>query len=156
MCHKLERQNFVHSRLNDKRCTKTNSEGSALVIAIFIIVVMSLLGASLVKMLSTTAESIAYEVLGTRAYNAAQIGIQWQIQQVFPLNGDPATCSNNDVNRPDLSTTEGLENCRIKALLCEETTIQTTTFYTITSRGECEINDVITSRKLEVKAKSTN
>lgn len=146
MCHK--NRSHLHRRV----------KGSALVIAIFIIVVMSLLGAALVKMLATSAESIVYEVLGTRAYNAAQIGIQWQIQQIFPLDGDPPVCINNDASRPDLSAIKGLEKCQIIALTCSATDITTMSInlYTVTSTGVCNINGVLTSRKLEVQAKSTN
>ncbi|MEW6989180.1 pilus assembly PilX N-terminal domain-containing protein [Colwelliaceae bacterium 6441] len=138
--------------LNYRKETPTvRPKGSALVIAIFIIVVMTLLGTALVRMLSTSAETIVYEVLGTRAYNAAQIGLQWQLQQVFPLNNTAQLCSGTV---PDLKNTEGLENCKVSVQCDDSLIVDTRRFYTIKSTGQCEVADVITSRTLEVIAKS--
>ena len=71
---------------------KKNARGSALIMAVFVIVVMTVLGAALMRILSASAESVAYEVLGTRALAAAQTGAQWQLQQVFPLNSGALHC----------------------------------------------------------------
>ena len=63
---------------------KSNHSGSALVIAIFVLVIMTLIGSALIRMQSSSAETVVYEVMGTRAYAAAQTGIQWQLTEVFP------------------------------------------------------------------------
>ena len=60
-------------------------QGSMLVIAIFIIVVISLLAASLSRILSSTADSVANEVYSAKAYYAADSGMEYGIYQV--LNG---------------------------------------------------------------------
>jgi MSHA biogenesis protein MshP len=129
--------------------------GSSLVIAVFILVVMSLLGAALIKMMRTNEDAYAYEVLGTRAYNAAQSGMQRKLQQIFPLRvagSDPAACTNDE--RFDFSDNiVGLSGC-FTTTNCESLTHETTTFYTITSRGECAINGEFTSRAVEVEVKS--
>ncbi|WP_206485138.1 pilus assembly PilX N-terminal domain-containing protein [Thalassotalea sp. G2M2-11] len=132
---------------------KRDNQGSALVIAIFVIVVMTVIGAALVRMLSTSAETIAYEVLGTRAYNAAQIGLQWRLQQVFPLNEPAKACNALTDPKPALSTITGLENCTIASLNCVDEQIAGTRYYTITSTGQCNIAGVLTSRTLEVQAR---
>ena len=62
--------------LSIKSRSSNKQKGSALVLAIFIIVVMTLLGTALVRMISTNAETIVYEVVGIRAYQAAQAAIQ--------------------------------------------------------------------------------
>ena len=68
------------------------STGSALVIAIFIIVVMTIIGTALVRMINTEAQTIAYEVLGTRAFQAAQTGLQRRLQLVYPLGTSAGNC----------------------------------------------------------------
>ncbi|HBY85826.1 MAG TPA: type II secretory pathway component, partial [Colwellia sp.] len=65
--------------------TSNEQRGSALVLALFIIVVTTLLGAALVRMISANSETIAYEVIGTRAYQAAQAGAQRKLSELFPL-----------------------------------------------------------------------
>ena len=137
-------------------------KGSALVLAIFIIVVMTVLGASLTRMMSSSAETIAYEVLGTRAYTAAQSGIQWQLQQLFPLGGNTQSCGSISTNIPDISSVNGLKSCEINALTCDEFTYtdgaDTVTYYTIESTGQCYISDgtdktILTSRTIKVEAR---
>ncbi len=130
-------------------------KGSALVIAIFVIVVMSLLGSALVRMLNAEAETIAYEVLGTRAFQAAQTGLQVKLSELFPLGGTSGSCD-ADVN-VNLSVIEGLENCDVERAECSIDTpipVDGITYYTIISEGQCDFGGVITSRTLEVKART--
>jgi len=139
---------------------KSTQRGSSLVIAIFILVVMTLLGTALLNMMAKNEEAYSYEIMGTRAYNAAQSGLQRKLQQIFPLktatnNGLDATmCS---VNQYAFNTITGLENC-FADISCEivNHTIdnQETLYFTVTSVGQCEINGEVTSRAVEVQAKS--
>lgn len=126
--------------------------GSALVIAVFIIVIMTLLGTSLVRMMSASAETVAYEVLGTRAYQAAQSGLQRKLAAVFPLEPIIGVCTTSELY--DFSAIQGLENCRATSVECTETEILGVTYYTIKSRGQCDIAGVLTSREIEVRASS--
>ena len=142
------------------KCRYPNQQtGSALVIAIFVIIVLSALGAALVKMLDSSQESVAYEVLGTRAYTAAQSGLQWQLAKVFPLNSPAITCADIDNPPPDNPTppsfnhTLGLAQCEVSvsytsfehAGIC---------YYSITAEGTCAIGSESTSRKIAVEARS--
>ena len=129
-------------------------QGSSLVIAIFIIVVMALLGATLLKMVMTNEEDYAYEVLGTRAYNAAQTGLQWKLQQIFPLNTNPnvGACTDDGLA---LTTVEGLNQCSA-IVTCTAITHDSVNYFTVTSVGQCNINGETTSRMVEVQAKSLN
>ena len=129
----------------------SKQQGSALVIAIFIITVMTLLGAALVRMVSSNAETIAYEVIGTRAYQAAQAGAQRKLSELFPLNG-PRVCTGGGY---DFSSIQGLENCEAINVTCEEdATVDGVSYYTVTSTGQCEVAGVFTSRNIAIKAKS--
>ena len=131
-------------------------KGSALVIAIFVIIVISLLGLALVKMLDSSQENLAFEVLGTRAYNAAQSGIQWQLAQIFPLDGSTQLCSAISNSPPDISAISGFEGCEIKLAVdsCVDFIHDSTRYYTIISTGQCDIGSEITSRTIEIEAKS--
>ena len=133
-------------------------KGSALVMAIFIIVVMTLLGSALVRMVSSNAETIAYEVLGTRAYLSAQSGAQFRMQQLFPLNSantDAVECDDLPANTvPNFGSAEGLHNCIVSELTCTDFTHENVTYYTITSTGQCTIDNEVTSRTIEIEARS--
>jgi len=133
---------------------KNKQRGSAIVIAIFVIVVMALLAAGLVKILSSSAESVAYEVIGTRAYAAAQTGAQWQLLEVFPHNTNTATACKSNIAEPDLSSVEGLEFCQAKVSCDDSGTFEGTTYYVITSVGQCSFGGVITSRTVTIEARS--
>jgi MSHA biogenesis protein MshP len=130
--------------------------GSALVIAIFIIIVLSALGAALVNMLDSSQEGVAYEVLGTRAYTAAQSGLQWQLAEVFPLNSDAVVCKSPtviDSRIPTFNNSQGLAQCNI-SVSCVDFERDSIRYYTITSTGECIIDGEVTSRRVAVEARS--
>ncbi len=129
-----------------------SNRGSALVIAIFVIIVISLLGATLVKMMASSQENLAFEVLGTRAYTAAQSGAQWQLSQVFPLDNGNVSCGNGEPIK-EQNNINGLLGCSAKAS-CSSFESDGVNYYTITSVGECEIDGEKTSRKIEVEARS--
>jgi MSHA biogenesis protein MshP len=135
---------------------KDRQSGSALVIAIFVIIVLSLLGAALVKILDSSQESVAFEVLGTRAYNAAQTGIQWQLAQLFSLDGSIKMCSEISNIPPDISAVSGFEGCEIQLTVgsCVDFLHDSSRYYTITSTGQCSVGAEVTSRTLEVEARS--
>ena len=66
--------------------------GSALIVAIFLVVVMGLLSASLLSMKTTQQQMTIQEVISTRAWWAAHSGMEWGLTQVLPLHGALAVC----------------------------------------------------------------
>ncbi len=152
----------LNSRLKNLHCNTQylqilkTQQGSALVVAIFIIIVMSLLGATLVSMLDSSQESVAYEVLGTRAYTAAQSGAQWQLGQIFPAGLASDAVNGCSVESPPIIVNiEGLKGCVIvDPVACTEFVHDGVHYYTITSTGECKIGGEVTSRTVEVEARS--
>ncbi|OKY24861.1 MULTISPECIES: pilus assembly PilX N-terminal domain-containing protein [Thalassotalea] len=128
--------------------------GSALVIAIFVIVVMSLLGVALVKMLRTSSNTVVYEVLGTRAFHAAQTGMQWQLNKLFPLNNPAQRCTSFGP-APRIDSVDGFQNCQVINTTCEDNIeVSGVRYYRLTSTGSCAVDDVVTSRTIEVQARS--
>jgi MSHA biogenesis protein MshP len=129
--------------------------GSALVIAIFVIIIMSLLGAALVKMMASSQESVVYEVLGTRAYAAAQTGVQWQLGELFPIGSSAKRCSAVNKVPPTISQAKGFNGCEIASPIeCNDFSHQGIIYYTIKSIGQCDLDGESTSRIIEVEARS--
>lgn len=159
---------FHNERLAKICVTRKANKGSALVIAVFVIVVMSLLGLSLIRMLQTSGNAVAYEVLGTRAYQSAQVGLQFALRERFPLAPSPVThcdgttvtpisaASSSNITAPNFAAVPGLLNCRVTALTCSDIRVNNTIYYTIESTGECVSADVVTTRTLQVTAKTIN
>lgn len=140
---------------NNKLLYYKKQAGSTLVIAIFIIVVLSSLGAALVRVLDSSQQSVAFEVLGTRAYTTAQFGLQWQLAQVFPL-APPAQarrCADVSTTPPSLANVDGLKGCSV-SVSCNDFQHSGVTYYTITATGQCDIEGEKTSRTVEVEARS--
>jgi len=134
--------------------TLNKQKGSALVLAIFVIVVVTLLGATLVRIMSSNAETIAYEVIGTRSLQAAKAGAQRKMSELFPLLPSVGACEVNS-DPWDFSTIKGLEGCEAINVSCiSGPTVDGVTYYTITSTGQCTVAGVFTSRQIEIKARS--
>jgi len=153
MCHN-DRKSNIYKRKYSVNLVNTQQKGSAIVIAIFVIVVMALLAAGLVKILASSAESVAYEVIGTRAYAAAQTGVQWQLLEIFPHDTDTKTACQSTITEPDFSNVEGLEYCEATVTCNDDGEFDGTTYYIITSTGQCSVGGVITSRTIEIEARS--
>ncbi|MEE2025916.1 MULTISPECIES: type II secretory pathway component [Alkalimonas] len=84
--------------------------GSALVVAIFVIVVIFGLLLAMSRLLQSSSESVVYEVLGTRALFAAQSGLELAATELFPLSEPTANCPDNPVTY--WFAGEGLHQCR--------------------------------------------
>jgi MSHA biogenesis protein MshP len=155
--------------ISPKKHSIKAQQGSALVIAVFIIVIMTVLGLALVRMLGASSESIAYEVIGTRAYATAQTGAQWAGREIFPLGtGTTLHCDGRIVSESSASTSAiqtlnppsgisnatGLAGCEISKLTCEDLKYDGVAYFTITSTGQCNVGAVITSRTIVIEARS--
>jgi MSHA biogenesis protein MshP len=61
--------------------------GFTIVSAIFLLVVLSVLGAMILVVSTTQSTTSAQDVQGSRAYHAARVGLEWGLYQVLdPLN----------------------------------------------------------------------
>jgi len=154
--------------ISTKKHSIKTQQGSALVIAVFIIVVMTVLGLALVRMLGASSESVAYEVIGTRAYATAQTGAQWAGREIFPLGtGTALHCDGRIVSESSSSSTTqilnppsginkagGLAGCEISQLKCDDLKYDGVAYFTISSTGQCQVGGVITSRTIVIEARS--
>ncbi|MDH5432967.1 MAG: pilus assembly PilX N-terminal domain-containing protein [Gammaproteobacteria bacterium] len=126
--------------------------GISLVMLLFIIIIVSLLAAGLVNLNSQSQISLSHHILSQQAFSAAESGANIQAMQLFPVDGSPGNCSNQNF----IFNTQGLKNCQA-ITSCSATTINSHTFYTIVSQGQCAVNSPMqATRTIEVRFKSIN
>ncbi|MFT4993404.1 MAG: MSHA biogenesis protein MshP [Paraglaciecola sp.] len=157
MCHKSRAKNgpgvFISQRLNRGQ-PRLEQQGSMLIIALFLIIVMALLGLTLSRLLSASSDAIIYEVYGQRALNAANAGSEAQIALTFPVSG-VASCSTTIGPTIDFSSVPGLEGCAVSAQCTQFSVVDggvTLTYYKFSSTGTCKAGDVVATRTLQVDA----
>lgn len=150
--------------------------GGALAIAVFVIIVMSLLSVAISRSISASSNQTVYEVLGTRALLAAEAGNELMLRQLFPLatvglpNPTAVTCPNEDTRlRFEALNIEGLNECVVTtSCRSNPTPVSNTqnTYYFVESTGVCKAvmasedtdfacqnsDQTCVSRKVEVEA----
>jgi MSHA biogenesis protein MshP len=129
--------------------------GSMLVIALFVIIVLGLLGLTMTRLLSSSSETIIYEVLGQRALNAARAGIECAIaDEIDKLDvgeiDEQATACPNPISKEFTSVT-GLENCRY-GVVPNSKLVAGRTYWTFTSTGTCTAGKINVTRTVYVDA----
>lgn len=72
------------------RPARRHDQGFALVSAIFLMVVLGLLGALMVSMSNTQQIAATRDTLGSRAYYAARAGMEWGVYQALQAGSCPA------------------------------------------------------------------
>jgi MSHA biogenesis protein MshP len=81
--------------MNSRPVLRRLQRGFSIATAIFLVVVLALLGAFIVSITSIQQSSQQIDLQGVRAYQAARAGIEWAAFQVLDPNNalNPATCS---------------------------------------------------------------
>ncbi|GAW94425.1 MULTISPECIES: hypothetical protein [Colwellia] len=150
-----------------KACTylaySSKQQGSSLILALFVIIILTLLGSVLMRMISTSSETVSQEILGTRAYMAANSAMQAELQLLFPFSVTSSdTCDTAFTDKPyDLQTAfgediPGLYDCEATTS-CENyhTGLDGTKYYRLTSTGECGSGVMDANSKVIVKSSRT-
>lgn len=147
-------------RLEQPTSLLQRQSGSALVVAIFVIVVLGLLVSVLSKLVQTSSDSVAIEVQGNRAFMAAQSGMQRAMLLLYPLDDpfDEDACDvqfPKDFNAADVASATG--QCTAK-VLCNSYLYsgagQTKTHYRLESTGRCEAGNTVTTRKVAIETRT--
>ncbi|MDU0353116.1 MSHA biogenesis protein MshP [Paraglaciecola aquimarina] len=128
-------------------------QGSMLTIALFVIVVFGLLGITMTRVLSSSSESIVYEVLGQRALNAARSGLERCLAAEYPVTVGVSACSNP--TNFDFSALKGLESCSAQVIpnnITVSDNSQTYSYVKFSSIGRCGAGSVIVTRSVYVDA----
>jgi MSHA biogenesis protein MshP len=124
--------------------------GFSLPVVVGVIVLAAVLGAAMVNLVATGQQSVALEVVSTRAFYAAESGAQFGMQRLFPPSGAAASCANANV----AFDTNGLSGCNATISCTSTGPVNGTMFYTITSSGRCSSGPTQATRTIQVKARS--
>ena len=136
--------------------------GSALVVAIFVIVVLGLLVSVLSKLVRTSSDSAVIEVQGNRAFMAAQSGIQRAMLELYPVGGSFTACSDGLLADYDsFEIAAPTEECTAR-VTCEaynepsdpDYDEKIASHYRLESTGTCEAGNTITTRKLAIETRA--
>ncbi len=161
--------NRDQNKKNRFRHRFVGQRGGALAVAIFIIVVMSILGVAMVRILGDLGRATVSDVYGTRAYAAARSGAELFLTDLFPLDApvDTSVCSVRDTSvplnnpfTPDLTqafAVPGLNGCSAE-VACDYLDLgaidpaYTGTHFRIITRGICDAGDMEYSKEVILEA----
>lgn len=123
-----------------------NEKGFSLPLAIFILVIVSLLALAIFRMTALNQQAVAQEVLTARALFAAESGAQVQMMRIFPISG-PANCAAHSI----AVTTAGLNACSFNST-CSVLIVNSQSYYNVESIGRCAIGGVSAQRTIQMQA----
>jgi MSHA biogenesis protein MshP len=122
--------------------------GLGLATALFVITVMAFLAAAIFQLVRNNSETTGEEIMLIRSFYAAQTGIQFGMNRVFPPDGSATTCTAPVTTFPDYLLEEnGLSECTAE-VTCTPLTVSGEIYYTVESTGTC--GEV--SRTIQVRA----
>lgn len=129
-------------------CPRIKQRGFGMPMVVFILVILTLLAAAIMRLSTTSALSIATEVKSSRALHAAESGAQWAMNQIFPPGGGGGACFASPAT---LQFTVGaLSGCSATVSCTSPGAINGNIHYSVTSSGSCGIE----TRVIQVKAKN--
>ncbi|MCP4320277.1 MAG: hypothetical protein GY951_15790 [Psychromonas sp.] len=145
--------------MSHKVAPLNKQKGSAIVLAIFVIIIISLLGAALVSLQRDSAKGSSYEVYAARAYLSAYSASEIALVDLFPLNSSVANatnCTGADISVP-LGADIGFHGCTAN-YQCEAivpvNSASLPTRYKVVSTAVCENSQTVTRRQISVEAVS--
>lgn len=126
--------------------------GFSMPVAIFILVVMALIGTAMVQLVSTGHMSVANEALSTRAFYAAESGAQWGMNRLFPPTGSSCPATSCVASSSLTFTAAGLSGCSAVVVCTGLGTFSGREHYGLTSTGTCGSSETTATREIEVRA----
>ena len=127
--------------------------GSAILIAIFVVIVISLLGASLISLQRDSAQSTGFEVYAARAYLSAYSASEIALTELFPLgvNGSGCSAVNTAPTLPVNNT--GFHVCSA-TIACTSSVASTgvAVRYKVVSTAVCGSGEIVTRRQVTIEA----
>jgi MSHA biogenesis protein MshP len=132
-----------------------HQNGSMVIMALFLIVVVGLLASTLISVISASSNSTIHQVYGVRAQQAAQTGVQNLLQASFPVGGAAQSCDQVIVSPASMSNSAGLQSCSYSAS-CVTSPIAFANVdylhFRYTSTGTCVVDTSVISRTVSVDA----
>lgn len=127
-------------------------------------IVLLLIGGALLNMQSTSSQTIAQEIYGTRALAAAHSAVQAELTHDFPLNSTTNRCDASSARTyANFGGVSGLSNCEA-IVTCTKTTFDGLDYFNYSSTGICgpdiDANNadraIRSSRTIRVEARTLN
>ena len=130
---------------------KIKQKGFAIVSAIFLIVVLSFLGTSMMRIFTSGQQAINQDISSLQSYFAAQTALQWSMYQAIAEKSGSITIDDNDIHIITFSN-QGLNNTKATVTF-RKNTILGTNYYKITAEADYAIagNPEFSRRKLELR-----
>ncbi|MCW8330429.1 MSHA biogenesis protein MshP [Photobacterium sp. SDRW27] len=136
------------------RNSRCKQRGGALIVSIFVIVVMSVMAAAMIRIDWSSQDTTTKEVLGTRAWFLAHSGNEMMLSQLFPVGVSAAVataCVNNTAFTPAKNY-----NCTA-TVSCTPSTVSragsTIAMFYLESTATCGSGNLQVSRTQETWAK---
>lgn len=134
--------------------------GFLIPLAAFILVVIGLLAAQMMRTNSQVSLAGTQEAISTQAFYAAESGAQAAMSRLFSANGNRATVDVNCTNvQSQVFNVIGLRNCSAAVTCacvdendaaCSAAALYS--FYTISSTGTCGAANVTSNRTIQISA----
>lgn len=130
-----------------------------MITAIFIMTVMLMLGFSLNEVLSSSSRALSYEVAGSRAFHAANSGVEVGLHHLFPPTSVGAGCAHSFfTTNPSIPNTlrnqTAFSGCQV-VVACQSFNVAETGFthYRLTSSATCQQGSITVERSVAVEAR---
>jgi MSHA biogenesis protein MshP len=135
---------------------RSKQRGATTIVAVVISIIMLTIGIALSNQIASSTRQQSVEYYGTRAYLAAQTGLEVAVTRV--VNGNNPECSS--VATPILLTASALNNCSV-SLACRveqnidepEVASGAIRVYQLSSQAQCSAGQLETSRRLLVEVR---
>jgi len=140
-----ERRNAAAAPIPNRR-----QQGFSLPVAILVVVLLSILGAAMIELTATGQRSVSADVIGTRAFYAAETGAQYGLGRLFPLSGGAPNCAAATVSLG----VPGLAGCKAHVTCTGPTVLNGHSFFRLTSTGQCAAGGDRATRVVQVGART--
>jgi len=117
--------------------TPARQQGASIIVAIFVLVVLSMLAAAMFNLLSAGADSVAREVISTRALFAAESGAQRRLNEVFVGGASCNSCAGGGTLSSYGGGGDWYDSCSAAVSCCTHNPGNGITYYTLSSTGRC-------------------
>ena len=151
--------------LKQRRAAKVKrQQGNMIIMAVFIVVVMSLLATNLIRIKWSNQDTLTRENLGTQAWFLANSASEWALTRLYPIGGDGSlselatnctAINNNTTAGADLADELPCNEPIISCTAPEATLPDDLKYYRITTQAVCSSGSIFqVQREQEVWLKA--
>ncbi len=123
-------------------------QGVGLPAALFVIVILAMVVLAMVDLQISSGRSLGFQVLSTRAFYAAETGVQLGAHRIIVGGGDCSAVTGTQ----SLDGAEGLSGCQV-TLACSRVSVAGEDYFRLTGTGNCGTGVEAASRVVEVQVR---